>query len=915
MVLGAGDNNRGAVRDAKGYNDVYALDISTTYAGFEEVQRFKGTTPADIFNGMVGVSSGDARNGGAIDPNVRGVQGEGRVPVIIDGGEQAVTVWRGYNGANNRNYIDPMLIGGLQVEKGPSLTRGVNSSVGGAVVINTIDADDIIPEGKDFAVNVMVEGSNNSVKPRLPNLVAGQNIYDIPGNDLFKMTQEELSKYNAANGTNHKPVNYGLFFGHIDPEVLKYPNANGKNKFGDDYAFRIAAAKRWENFDLMGAVVKRQRGNYFAGKNGWQAYYSDKPNAIDVSAYNTTSKLANIFGPEAEIFNTSSDTTSYLGKATWRPNNDHVFQLGLRHSTSKFGDILPTRLDYYIGSNLRHEGKLPQWTLGDAKTSASTLEWRWKPENPLIDLNAKLWGTYNDLNTNTSGSEPRTAYTIPAGIYEPRRKYLNPFCENFPPATIENNPQLIAGCKGQWAYFKWLQKNGAGMLSAEQKAALDKYLSYEDQIKLINTTQTGTSITNSKETRLGLNLSNKFQLNKRLDLTVGASYQYERLRSDDNWWSGGRLNGYNTAAEEFAKAMGGGAGSGQNIRITNAYVRTHPREGTRHYVEANAKFDWRPTNWAELSAGLRFNYYNAFDDHIARMKKEGVDTFASFNDPKKWHNSGWAPMLSGAVWLSDSTRVYARMAQAVRHPSLFESTWGFSGFTTSTKYDIQQLKSERSTNYEIGIVQEITPFLPNARYADVKLSWYHNTIKNVFERDESFNFTNMDKQINSGIELQARYDSGKFFADLSGSYALKNQVCDAKSAALNRGIDWAITDLHGDCADGGFPNGYLQNTVPPKYTWGLGLGTRLFDEKLTIGARINHHSKPRHNTEFRSNFNSPLFWSSATITDAYIQYKGKDWSTELTATNLTDEYYLDQYNRTMVPAPGRTIKLNFNKTF
>ena len=35
---------------------------------------------------MTGVYSG------ALDPNVRGVQGQGRVPVTIDGTEQAITV-------------------------------------------------------------------------------------------------------------------------------------------------------------------------------------------------------------------------------------------------------------------------------------------------------------------------------------------------------------------------------------------------------------------------------------------------------------------------------------------------------------------------------------------------------------------------------------------------------------------------------------------------------------------------------------------------------------------------------------------------------------------------------------------------------------------------------------------------------
>lgn len=114
-------------RDEKGYNDVYDQDISTVYAGKEQIERYKGAAPADMFKGMLNVYSGDSRNSGALDPNIRGIQGPGRVPLTIDGTEQAITAYRGYMGANNRNYIDPNLIGSIKVLKGPNLERNVYS--------------------------------------------------------------------------------------------------------------------------------------------------------------------------------------------------------------------------------------------------------------------------------------------------------------------------------------------------------------------------------------------------------------------------------------------------------------------------------------------------------------------------------------------------------------------------------------------------------------------------------------------------------------------------------------------------------------------------------------------------------------------------------------------------------------------
>ncbi|MFH4338801.1 hypothetical protein WAJ35_25830, partial [Acinetobacter baumannii] len=83
---------------------------------------------------------------------------------------------RGYNGVNNRNYTDPNLIAGIEVIKGPSLERNTTTSVGGAVVVKTLEADDIVRPGKSFGAELKVEGSTNSIDPSLPDMSkVGQN--------------------------------------------------------------------------------------------------------------------------------------------------------------------------------------------------------------------------------------------------------------------------------------------------------------------------------------------------------------------------------------------------------------------------------------------------------------------------------------------------------------------------------------------------------------------------------------------------------------------------------------------------------------------------------------------------------------------------------------------------------------------
>ena len=67
-------------KDEIGKSRVYTREIVNLYKGKEDVETFKGNTVSDLFSGLPGVYSGEARNSGALDPNIRGVQGQGRIP-------------------------------------------------------------------------------------------------------------------------------------------------------------------------------------------------------------------------------------------------------------------------------------------------------------------------------------------------------------------------------------------------------------------------------------------------------------------------------------------------------------------------------------------------------------------------------------------------------------------------------------------------------------------------------------------------------------------------------------------------------------------------------------------------------------------------------------------------------------------
>lgn len=178
---------------------------------------------------------------------MRGVQGQGqgRIPVTIDGTEQAITVWRGMAGASNRNYVDPNIVSSVYVEKGPSFNRDVKSGIGGSVAMKTIDADNIVPEGQKYGLEVKAETSTNSVTPR--GAVYAENV-----------------DYRTLEYPEYSTLGMWRFF--LDPSDRLDPRFSGKNTFGNDRAYRIAAGTKQQDFDAMIAYAYRKKGNYFSGK-------------------------------------------------------------------------------------------------------------------------------------------------------------------------------------------------------------------------------------------------------------------------------------------------------------------------------------------------------------------------------------------------------------------------------------------------------------------------------------------------------------------------------------------------------------------------------------------------------------------------------------------------------------------------
>jgi hemoglobin/transferrin/lactoferrin receptor protein len=256
---------------------------SSNFISGESISRFPGTTTGDMFKSTPGVISGSNRNGASIDPNIRGMQGMNRIATSIDGAEQATSTYRGYNGVDNRTYVDPDFIGGISISKGPSDGAQGASAIGGSVSMETLNASDVLKDGKNFGVRVRGSLGDNSIAP------------------VVSRTVENTG----------------------DTSLFDFENGAGS----------IAMAAASDNVEVVAGFVRRKSGNYFAGNHGNKTYEDHNGVEQPISLYTDYGE---------EVFNTSEDVTSSLVKATWDFGDGHRLRTSYIHYENTFGEAMPS---------------------------------------------------------------------------------------------------------------------------------------------------------------------------------------------------------------------------------------------------------------------------------------------------------------------------------------------------------------------------------------------------------------------------------------------------------------------------------------------------------------------------------------------------------------------------------------------
>ncbi|MEY1662756.1 TonB-dependent receptor [Isoalcanivorax beigongshangi] len=760
-----------------------------------DIELFRGTSVGDIFKGTTGVLVGENRNSGGLDVNIRGMQGQSRVPILIDGSRQETTVYRGYAGVSSRTYVDPDLIGSIYIEKGPVMGVEGTGATGGVVNMTTLRAEDIVKPGATEGVRLRASALGNNSGKRAPvGSTSGYNVNNLDGlsNDVYRINCVTPSLCEGPHDINRV---MGPSYTMNRPQMLDLRG----------WAGSLAVAKRFESVDLVAAYAQRRQGNYYAGRHGPtpELDLSDQLDRKFWTEVRPTLTGASRFRGGERIANSHMESTSTLLKAHFFLPDDHDLELGFIRYVSDYGELMPSQL-LWLGE-VRETGG----SHVDARTY--TARHRWNPAAWMdrINLRANLWHTDTD-SSNQNYSEELTGSTGVTGKESEDYQRWG--------ADLSNGMRFVGGGEWHWHY--------------------------------------------------------------------GVSWQEEKLRTEDG---------------------AGGAGG---------FVDTSGRQGSRDEVSAFTSLKWAPVDSVEVEAGVRYTRFTARDRkpyHVTAGNSACVDSNGDGQcDPLSYRNthSGTAPVVSASWEFLPGQQLYVRYAEALRMPSLFEST---SGFSTAPALDVE-LKPEHAKNREIGWnLARDDLFLPGDRLR-VKLATFENrtddyltrTMPNLWEEDAHARFfttRNIGDVEFFGSELMVEYDAGRWFTEFGGTRYHHVELCYYGSYRRQT------------CTDYGIEGSYVNNMIPPNWHASALLGVRLLQNKLELGVRTilmgKRNSTPEFDNETAGGFASPVQWRNYQLYDLFLSYRPNDTVTvDVNVDNVTDRYYLDALSLGLVPAPGRSARLS-----
>ncbi len=126
----------------------------------EQIQGRQATRVGDLVYNVPGVWLQDRGDDPATSINIRGLQDFGRVAVVVDGARQ--NYQRTGHFASGQFFLNPELIGGIDIVRGPTANIYGSGAIGGVASFRTKDIQDVVRPGEHWGVDAnTILGTNH----------------------------------------------------------------------------------------------------------------------------------------------------------------------------------------------------------------------------------------------------------------------------------------------------------------------------------------------------------------------------------------------------------------------------------------------------------------------------------------------------------------------------------------------------------------------------------------------------------------------------------------------------------------------------------------------------------------------------------------------------------------------------------
>ena len=167
----------------------------------EEIQKRQASKIGDLIYNLPGVWLQDRGDEPSTSINIRGLQDFGRVAVVVDGARQ--NYQRTGHFANGSFFLNPELVGGIDIVRGPTANIYGSGAIGGVASFRTKDVQDVVRLGERWGVDTNTVFGTNSGRA-LGSIFGGAHVN--PNVDIFAAGTYSTQN-NYKDGTNFEVAN------------------------------------------------------------------------------------------------------------------------------------------------------------------------------------------------------------------------------------------------------------------------------------------------------------------------------------------------------------------------------------------------------------------------------------------------------------------------------------------------------------------------------------------------------------------------------------------------------------------------------------------------------------------------------------------------------------------------------------